>query len=65
MVNKTIICLVWKLSGRIEIFTTLGKLYKNYNADTIGLSIHTLTRKNLFEGWENDTMKITKLHINK
>lgn len=65
MINKTIICLTWKLSGRIEVFTTLGKLYAYYNPETIGASVHTLTRKNLFAGWENDTIRITKLYINK
>lgn len=65
MLNKTVICLVWKLSGRIEIFTTLSKLYKYYNTDTIGVSIHTLIRKNLFNGWENDMVKVIKIKVNK
>jgi hypothetical protein len=65
MTNKTIICLIWKLSGRVEIYTTLSKLYDYYNKETIGASIHTLNRKDLSEGWENDTLKVLKLAVNK
>ena len=65
MYNKSIIHLKWKLSGRIDIFTTLSGLFKTYNADLIGISIHSLYRVDLYKGWENDTVIIRKIDVTK
>lgn len=56
---------MWKLSGRIDIFTTLSGLFKTYNADLIGISIHSLYRVDLYKGWENDTVIIRKIDVTK
>lgn len=63
MNSKTVICIFWKLTGRIEIFVNLGKLYSIYSSDILGVSRYTLDRKDLFEGYENEIVKITKLYI--
>lgn len=63
MYSKTVIYLKWKLSGRLEIFTNLGKLYSNYDQEQIGVSRSTLDRKDLFTGYQNDTVEIQKIKI--
>lgn len=63
MNSKTVICVFWKLTGRIEIFVNLGKLYSNYPSSILGVSRYTLDRKDLFEGYENDIIKITKNYV--
>ena len=50
MRSSTLICIRWKLTGRIEIYNNLGKLYSTYSTNTLGVSRGTLDRKNLFEG---------------
>jgi hypothetical protein len=64
MRSSTLICIRWKLTGRIEIYTNLGKLYSSYSTNTLGVSRGTLDRKNLFEGYQNDTIEIYKMRIN-
>lgn len=63
MRSKTLICIRWKLSGRIEIFINLGKLFKTYSGDMLGVSRATLDRKDLYEGYQNDTVEIYKKRI--
>lgn len=63
MRSSTLICIRWKLTGRIEIYTNLGKLYSSYSTNTLGVSRGTLDRKNLFEGYQNDTVEIYKMRI--
>ena len=63
MNSKTVICVVWKLTDRIEIFVNLGKLYSTYSSGILGVSRYTLDRKELSEGYENEIVKITKLYI--
>ena len=50
MRSQTIICVRWKLTGRIEHYVNLGKLYAYHDPNTLGVSRFTLDRKNLFEG---------------
>jgi hypothetical protein len=63
MRSSTLICIRWKLTGRIEIYTNLGKLYSSYSTNTLGVSRGTLDRKNLFEGYQNDTVEIYKMRV--
>ena len=63
MISTTIIYLKWKLTGRIEIFTNLGKLYDRYSIDDLGVSRHTLNRKNLYDGWESDMIEVKKFTV--
>jgi hypothetical protein len=63
MRSSTLICIRWKLTGRIEIYNNLGKLYSEYSTNTLGVSRGTLDRKNLFEGYQNDTIEIYKMRI--
>ena len=63
MNSKTVICVVWKLTDRIEIFVNLGKLYSIYSSSILGVSRYTSDRKDLFDGYENEIVKITKLYI--
>lgn len=63
MRSKTIIILRWKLSGRVEPFTNLGKLFDRYKNDELGVSRSTLDRKNLFDGYQNETIEISKSYI--
>lgn len=63
MTSKTVICLIWKLTGRIEIFVNLGKMYSSYSSDILGVSRYTLDRKDLTNGYENDVIRMIKLDI--
>lgn len=63
MRSKTAICVRWKLTGRIEIFVNLGKLFTQYSGTTLGVSRTTLDRRNLFEGYQNDIVEIVKCDI--
>lgn len=64
MRSSTIICIRWKLTGRIELFNNLGKLYSTYSGNILGVSRWTLDRKNLFEGYQNETIELYKIKIN-
>lgn len=61
--SKTVILVNWKLTGRIEVFVNLGKLYSTYSGDILGVSRYTLDRKDLHEGYENDIIKLVKLNL--
>jgi hypothetical protein len=63
MRSQTAICIRWKLTGRIEIFVNLGKLYSYYSNEQLGVSRATLDRKNLFEGYQNDAVEIFKSYV--
>ena len=63
MRSQTVICIRWKLTGRIEIFVNLGKLFTSYSGNQLGVSRSTLDRKNLFDGYENDTIEIFKSYV--
>lgn len=63
MRSKTILIIRWKLTGRMQVFTNLGKLYSSYSSDHLGVSRFTLHRKNLFEGHQNDVVEIIKTYI--
>jgi len=64
MRSSTLICVRWKLTGRIEIYNNLGKLYSTYSTINLGVSRGSLDRKNLFEGYQNETVEIYKMRIN-
>jgi len=64
MRSSTIICIRWKLTGRIELFNNLGKLYSSYSDSILGVSRYTLDRKDLFEGYQNDVIEIYKMRLN-
>ncbi len=64
MRSSTLICIRWKLTGRIEIFNNLGKLYSSYSDGVLGVSRYTLDRKDLFEGYQNDVVEIYKMRVN-
>ena len=63
MRSQTVICIRWKLSGRIEVFVNLGKVFSHYSTIELGVSRGTLDRRNLFEGYENDVIEITKSYV--
>ena len=63
MRSSTIICIRWKLTGRIELFNNLGKLYSSYSDSILGVSRYTLDRKDLFEGYQNDVVEIYKKRL--
>ena len=64
MRSNTIICVRWKLTGRLEVFVNLGKLYTRYSDVELGVSRWTLHKKNLEKSWQNDTVEIIKVNIN-
>jgi hypothetical protein len=57
MRSQTAICIRWKLTGRIEVFVNLGKLYSYYSNEQLGVSRATLDRKNLFDGYQIEILK--------
>lgn len=63
MRSNTVICLRWIHSNRIEIFVNLGKLYNRYSIDQLNVSRSTLDRKNLYDGYSNDTVEIYKFIV--
>jgi hypothetical protein len=63
MRNSTVIYIRWKLTGRIEVFVNLGKLYSTHTNELLGVSRWALDRKNLFEGYENSIVEIKKVYI--
>ncbi len=63
MRSNTIICVRWKLSGRLEHFVNLGKLFTYYNSDELGVSRSKLNRSDLFDGFHNDTIEIIKTYV--
>lgn len=63
MRGLTVVCLRWRLTGRIEIFSNLGKLYDCYDKDRLGVSRYTLDRRNLYELYQNDAVEIIKLYV--
>lgn len=63
MRSQTLLIIRWKLTGKMEVFVNLGKLYTQYNSVQLGVSRFTLDRKNLFEGYQNDTVEIVKTNI--
>jgi len=61
--NKTVVCIIWKLTSRIEVFRNLGKLYSIHSSDILGVSRYTLDRKDLFEGYQNESVIIKKFEV--
>jgi hypothetical protein len=64
MTSKHVIFLRWKLTGRIECFTTLSKVFDIYDSDILGISIHSLYKKKLLDGWSNDYIEVVKVKVN-
>jgi hypothetical protein len=60
---KTIIYVRWIVSGRIEHFTNLGKLYSIHSEEELGVSRHTLNKKDLFDGYKNKTVEVRKFYL--
>lgn len=63
MRSQTIIYIRWKLTGRIEHFVNLGKLFSYYRNNELGVSRSTLDRKNLFDGYDNEIIEILKTYV--
>lgn len=63
MRSQTVIIVRWKLTERVEAFVNLGKLYARYSNVELDVSRWTLDRKDLFEGYENDTIFIIKTYV--
>lgn len=61
---RTVIYVKWKLTGRFELFINLGKLYSKYNEEQLGVSRHTLNKKDLYVGYQNPTVEVVKCNIN-
>lgn len=61
---RTVVYLKWKLSGRFELFINLGKLYSKYDEAQLGVSRHTLNKKDLTEGYRNSTIEVFKCVVN-
>jgi hypothetical protein len=60
---KTIIYIKWLGTGDVEHFRNLSNLYKKYDITRLGVSIHTLNRKNLTQGYKNEIVEIIKNRI--
>jgi hypothetical protein len=61
--TRTVIYVRWILTGRVEIFANLGKLYSAYDESQVGISRHTLTKKNIYSGYVNEVVEIFKMPI--
>jgi hypothetical protein len=63
MRSQTVIIVRWKITNRIEAFVNLGKLYTRYSNTELDVSRWTLDKKDLFSGYENDTVFILKTYV--
>jgi len=63
MRSETVIYLRWKLTGRVEVFVNLGKLYSYYSDVEMGVSRHTLNKKDLSVGYQNSIIEVRKLSV--
>jgi hypothetical protein len=63
MRSNTIICIRWKITGRIEHFVNLGKVFTYYDSDELGVSRSILNRRDLFDGYHNDIIEIIKTNV--
>lgn len=63
MRSSTIICIRWKLTGRLEHFVNLGKVFTYYDSDELGVSRSILNRRDLFDGYQNDMIEIIKTYV--
>ena len=63
MRSQTVIVIRWKMTGKVESFVNLGKLFYNYDSGQLGVSRFTLDRKDLFDGYQNDTIEILKTYV--
>jgi hypothetical protein len=63
MRSQTLLIIRWKLTGKMEAYVNLGKLYTTYSSSHLGVSRYTLDRKNLFEGFQNEIVEIIKVYI--
>ena len=61
---RTVIYVRWKITGRVEIFINLGKLYARYSDSELGVSRSTLSKKDLFGGYSSGVAEIFKCHVN-
>ncbi len=61
--SETVIYVRWKFTGRVEHFVNLGKLYKYHTEEELGVSRHTLNKKDLFDGYWNDAVEIRKTKV--
>lgn len=61
---RTVIYVRWKLTGRVEIFINLGKLYDRYSSSELGVSRSTLSKKDLYGGYVSDVAEIFKCYVN-
>ena len=64
MRSQTVIVIRWKMTGKVESFVNLGKLFYNYDSGQLGVSRFTLDRKDLFDGYQNDAVEIIKCYVN-
>ena len=60
---RTVIYVKWKLTKRFEIYVNLGKLFAAYKEGELGVSVHTLYKKDLIAGYENDTVQLIKCFV--
>ena len=63
MRSNTVICVRWKISGRIENFVNLGKLFHYYSNGELGVDRTFLNRRDLFNSYENSTVQIIKTNV--
>jgi len=61
--RKTALYIKWKVTGRIELFVNLGKLYDVYDSEDLGVSRYTLSKKDLHSGYSNEYVEIYKMCI--
>lgn len=63
MRGKTMLVVRWKITGRIMVFTNLGKLYSEFSSGILGIGRSSLHKKDLFEGYQNEIIEVYKFYI--
>lgn len=61
--RRTALYIRWKVTGRMELFVNLGKLYLKYDQEQLGVSRNTLLKKDLYSGYSNEYVDIYKLPL--
>ena len=63
MRSSTVICIRWKITGRLEHFVNLGKVFTYYSSYELGVSRSILNRRDLFDGYQNDMIEVIKTYV--
>lgn len=63
MYSNTVILVRWKLTGRLECYVNLGKLFRHYVDGELGIKRNSLYKKDMYKGYQNKIVEIIKVRV--